>query len=160
MEGTYIQGFAKHGKENQKWRIIYLDEKEKGQQTGLNKARGMHINRPFYIVSKLWMNRVISVAGGYNLVIQTRKTADDKRQQWYYEEKSKTIKSVQFKDRSIDIRGGNAYAYKTDSRWYQLWKYDGGWFVNEQKQVLAVQSKTDSENRQVVREARNAEEYQ
>lgn len=64
------------------------------------------------------------------------------------------------KDLSIDIRGGNAYAYKTDSRWYQLWRFNNGCLVNEQKQVLALQSATDSENRQIVREARNDKIHQ
>jgi len=32
--------------------------------------------------------------------------------------------------KSMDMRGGNVYAYPTDSRWYQMFKYEGGWFVN------------------------------
>jgi hypothetical protein len=83
---------------------------------GLNKAFGFHVNRPFYIQSKLWLERVISVGGSKNLVIQSR--TDKDHQRWYFDQASKTIKSVAFKDRSIDIRGGNAYAYATDSRWY------------------------------------------
>jgi hypothetical protein len=60
----------------------------------------------------------------------------------------------------MDIRGAGAYAYNTDSRWYQHWHYDKGWFVNEKKQVIAIQSKLDYENRQIVRENRNTEMYQ
>jgi len=44
----------------------------------MNKNRGLYVNRPFYIVSRMWMNRVITVGGGWNLVIQSR-TANDKR---------------------------------------------------------------------------------
>jgi hypothetical protein len=88
------------------------------------------------------MERVISVGGSKNLVIQNREDKDHQR--WYFDQASKTIKSVQFKDLSIDIRGGNAYAYKTDSRWYQLWTYEGEHFVNEKGQVLAIQSKLDN----------------
>ena len=121
--------------------------------------RGLYVNRPFMIVSRMWMNRVVSVAGGWNLVIQTRKD-NEKRQQWIFDMTSKTIKSMHARDRSMDFRGGNVYAYATDSRWYQLMKYDNGWFVNEKGQVLAVQSKLDHENRQVVRENRNTEIHQ
>jgi hypothetical protein len=66
------------------------------------------------------MNRVITVAGGWNLVQTTRKTNEDKRQQWVYDVISKTIKTLRDEKtpRSLDIRGGNAYAYATDSRWY------------------------------------------
>ena len=36
---------------------------------GLNTERNLHINRPFYIQSKLWMERVISVySSGFYLV--------------------------------------------------------------------------------------------
>ena len=35
----------------------------------MNSNFGFFINRPFYIVSKMWMQRVIEVSGGRNLVI-------------------------------------------------------------------------------------------
>jgi hypothetical protein len=57
----------------------------------------------------------------------------------------------------LDFRGANAYAYPTDSRWYQLFKYDKGWIVNEKGEVLGVQSKLDHENRQLVREKRTTD---
>jgi hypothetical protein len=97
--------------------------------SGLNTERGLHINRPFYIESKLWMQRVISWHSNHQLLIKTRNDGDD--QKWFFDQASKTIKNVKDKNRSIDIRGGNAYAYPTDSRWYQLWKYEGEHFVNE-----------------------------
>jgi hypothetical protein len=75
------------------------------------------VNKPFYIVSRMWMNRVITVAGGWNLVIQSR-TANDKRQMWVFDQVSKTIVSMHDRKRSMDVRGGNAYCYPTDSRWY------------------------------------------
>jgi hypothetical protein len=82
----------------------------------MNKNRNMEINRPFYIVSDLLFNRVATVYSSKNIVIQTR--TDKKEQQWFFDEVSKTIKSVAFKDLSLDLRGGNLYAYKTDSKWY------------------------------------------
>jgi hypothetical protein len=114
---------------SQRWRILYLKNKGEDATEGLNKNRGIYINRPFYIVSRLWMNRVITVYSSKNLVIQSR--TDAKTQQFVFDQESKTIKSVSDKDRSIDIRGGNAYVYATDARWYQLWKYQSGHFINE-----------------------------
>jgi len=115
-EGTYVFGLAKTGKTNQRWNIKYIDEMGNRTTKGFNKERGLYINRPFYIESKLWLQRVISVAGGKNLVIQSR--TDKKHQQWYFDQKTKTIKSVEFKDRSIDARSGSIYAQPTDARWY------------------------------------------
>jgi hypothetical protein len=75
------------------------------------------------------MGRVMSVAGGKNLVIQTRN--DAKSQQWSYDQVSKTIRSVQFGDLAMDVRGTNAYAYKSSSVWYQMFKYNNGYITNE-----------------------------
>jgi len=144
-EGTNVMSYTVRNVAGQKWKIAYLSKKVIDQKEGLNKNRGLYINRPFYIVSKLWMSRVITVAGGKNLVIQSR--TDSKDQQWFYDQTTKTIKSVSNKDKSLDIRGGNAYAYTTDARWYQLFRFDNGHVINERGQVLAVQSKLDYQNR-------------
>jgi hypothetical protein len=46
---------------------MYLD-KAKGPQTkGLNKEWGFHVNRPFYIISKLPFNRVVECHGANNV---------------------------------------------------------------------------------------------
>jgi hypothetical protein len=88
----------------------------------MNRNRGLYVNRPFMIVSRMWMNRVIYVGGSWNLMLQTRKPFENndasRRQQWVFDQTSKTIQSIYAKDRSMDVRGGNTYAYKTDSRWY------------------------------------------
>jgi len=125
----------------------------------------MEINRPFYIVSDLIFNRVATVYSSKNIVIQTR--TDKKEQQWFFDEVSKTIKSVAFKDLSLDLRGGNLYAYKTDSKWYQLFKYVDGRFQCEnymsgkQNYVFEVSaSGADTENRQVSRASKNNNQWQ
>lgn len=150
-EAQDVQAYNKHGGANQKFKVIYLDKKGKEQTKGYNEKWGMHINRPFYIVSKMHLNRVVSVAGGYNLVIQSRKDKPDNRQLFFFDMRTKTIKSYQFKDRSVDMRGGSVYVYKTSARWYQLIRYNGAQFVNEQGTIMEAQSGHDSENRQVTR---------
>jgi hypothetical protein len=63
------------------------------------------------------MERVISVAGGNNLVIQDR-VDNNKRQIWIFDQASKTIKSMHDQKRSMDARSGSIYSQVTDSRWY------------------------------------------
>lgn len=41
---------------------------------GMNKNFGFEVNKPFYVVSKMWMGRVLEVVGGRNIVIRTRST--------------------------------------------------------------------------------------
>jgi hypothetical protein len=55
---------------NQKWKIIYLDQAKKTETSGLNEEFGFHINRPFYLVSELPMNRVAECIGANNIVIK------------------------------------------------------------------------------------------
>jgi len=157
-EGVYVIAYPKKNEASFKWSIKYLDTKANYTTSGLNKGRQLHINRPFYIQSKLWLERVITVYSSKNLVIQSRTDAPE--QQWFFDQVSKTIKSVKFKDLSMDIRGGNVYAYKTDSRWYQLFVYEDEHFINEKGQVIGIQSKLDHQNRQVVRENKNDEDHQ
>jgi len=83
---------------------------------GMNKKRGLMINKPFYIVSDMLFHRVITVGPSKNLVLRYR--TDAKEQLWVFDQTTKTIKSLKYKDLSMDCRGGNIYAYKTDAKWY------------------------------------------
>jgi len=47
-----------------------LDKAAKTETKGLNEEFGFHINRPFYIVSELPMNRVVEMLGGTNVVLK------------------------------------------------------------------------------------------
>ena len=104
----------------QRWSVIYLDTHARQRIKGLNSDFGFFINRPFYIVSKMWMNRVLEVVGGRNLVIKTR--ANRAAQQFIFDEKSKTIQSKQYRGKSLDIqnagRSANLQVWTTNSRWF------------------------------------------
>lgn len=76
----------------------------------MNKEFGLYINRAFYIVSKLPMHRVIDIRGGRNVVIKSR-VVGRKTQQFVFDQKTKTIQSVAFKGKGLEIqnegRNGN-----------------------------------------------------
>lgn len=76
----------------QHFKIVYTEDKPGGGEGGLDDSRGVYRNRPFYIVSAMWMERVIAAQDNRNVVIQTR--TGDKREQWVYDPVSKTIKNV------------------------------------------------------------------
>jgi len=52
---------------NQRWKIIYVDKAEKVRTKGFNKEFGFHINRPFYIRSRMPMQRVLECHGANNV---------------------------------------------------------------------------------------------
>jgi hypothetical protein len=62
-----VQVHGNNGGKNQQWNVVYLDEMKADPKKGLNKDFGFHINRPFYMVSKLPMNRVAECHGANNV---------------------------------------------------------------------------------------------
>jgi hypothetical protein len=105
---------------NQKWRIIYVDkmkpEPKKGQ---LNTEFGLYVERPFHIVSQLPSHKFLDVLGS-NLVIKTPNGR--KSQIWWFDQKSKTIKSQWRRHQSIDMQNAGR------SRNLQIANTNSGWF--------------------------------
>jgi hypothetical protein len=56
-EGQYLHASNRQNSAHQKWKVVYLDKKADEQTTGDNTDFGFSINRPFYIISKSYMNR-------------------------------------------------------------------------------------------------------
>jgi adenylate kinase family enzyme len=85
----------------------------------MSKDFGFKINEPFYIVSRLPMNRVAEVVGGRNIVLKTL-DANRKRQEqmFVFDNVSKTIKSKRYMDRSLNTAGNNLDMRTTNSRWF------------------------------------------
>jgi hypothetical protein len=113
-EGEYVTSNNKNGKIHQEWRIVYIDARDKEITKGMDVSRGMYVNRPFFIVSRMWMNRVMSVHSNWAVLIKSRvdPKADKNRQVWTYDITSKTIKSNHQVTggklvRSLDVAGGN-----------------------------------------------------
>jgi hypothetical protein len=106
---------------NQRWKIIYLDKAAKIRSKGFNKEFGFHINRPFYIRSRMPMQRVMECHGANNVWLK-RWRNNVKAQQWYFDEVSKTVKNNNWRSHSLDIQsnGGstNIRCTTTNSRWW------------------------------------------
>jgi hypothetical protein len=50
-EGNKVGVWTNNRGKHQRWKVLYLDKKDKTETKGLNEEFGFHINRPFYIVS-------------------------------------------------------------------------------------------------------------
>lgn len=121
VEGQGIVVWKRHNGPNQRWTIVYVDESPKEPTSGLYKPFGFYINRPFLIESRLPMRRVLEVVGARNIVIRS-KVYKRREQQFVFDMKTKTIKSVPYMDRSFDIqnagRSQNLQVWKTNARWF------------------------------------------
>jgi len=64
--------YKKHGKINQQFDVIYVDEYPKEPVKGeLNKEFGLYVERDFFIVSQMQSNRYIQVIDNTKMVIKT-----------------------------------------------------------------------------------------
>jgi hypothetical protein len=64
---------------------------------------GFHANRPFYIRSRLPMKRVAMCHGANNIDIR-RWVKNNKTQQFFFDPKTKTIRSNHWKNYAIEIQ--------------------------------------------------------
>jgi len=123
VEGNKVQVWKKNGSKAQSWKIVYYSDAEKYQEKGMNKDRGLFVNRPFYIVSKLVMERAVEFVGGGNLVLRTMLYGrNGHAQHFFLDAKTQTIKSNTWKNKSLNIEGNgnsrNLYMRGTNARWF------------------------------------------
>jgi hypothetical protein len=120
FENQNIQVWNKHGRLNQQWDVTYVDQWEKEPTKGqLNKDFGIVVERNFYVVSRMRSGRYLDVVDGRNIVIKTRNGRNT--QEWYFDQKSKTIKN-RSNNQSWDIsksgKSTNLQVWKTNSGWW------------------------------------------
>jgi len=89
---------------------------------GKNEDFGFHVNRPFYIVSRLPMWRVVQAQGNNNIALN-RWVKNRAAQQWWFDPVSKTIRSQHWKNYCMEIpSNGGANELKISgsikSRWW------------------------------------------
>jgi hypothetical protein len=119
-ENRNIQVYNKHGRINQQWDLIYVDQYPDEPTTGeLNKEFGFVVNKDFHIVSQLGSKNYLSVIDTKKIVIKTANA--QKYQLWYFDQKSKTVKS-RLNNKSFDIAG----AGKNNNM--QVWATNSGWW--------------------------------
>jgi hypothetical protein len=120
---------------------------------GLHEDYGFHINRPFYFVTKMGSGRAIEVQEGGNLVLKWKKFGGIS-QQFVFDNASKTIKSKQYPDKSLDIqsagRSSNLQIWTTNGRWFEVFRMKREMIVNERGKVLDVAGGEDKEGANII----------
>jgi len=115
-EAQNVQVYGKHNGLNQRWTILYEEDKDDVKTKGMGEF-GFKINEPFFIVSRLPMKRVAEAIGASNVVIK-RLVINRLAQQFFFDQVSKTVKSMQWKNRSLQLSGNNLIISPTNSRWF------------------------------------------
>jgi len=133
QEGQPVVAWKKHNGKNQRWIIRYNENDGTDiQRKGKDSYFGLQINEPFYAFSKGENKKwTMEVVGGRNLALK-RFERNKETQQFYLDPVTKTIKSVAYKDQSWDIQNAgqsnNMQIWKTNGRWFQMFKYVGDRF--------------------------------
>jgi hypothetical protein len=107
LEGQAVVVDGNKNRADQRWKVVYLDKAAKTETKGLNEEFGFHINRPFYLVSELPFNRVAECIGANNIVLK-RWRNNVTQQQFFFDEKSKTIRSKTWTNYAMDIQSNGA----------------------------------------------------
>jgi hypothetical protein len=101
-ENRNIIVHPKHGKINQQWDIVYVDEwKGEPGKGELNEDFGLYVERDFHIVSQLPDNRYLDLVNNRNMVIKTSNTRNT--QTWFFHQQSLTIRTRNGTNQSWDI---------------------------------------------------------
>jgi len=120
-EGNTVITWNRHNGANQKWKILYLDEKDEEPTTGLDEDSGLYRNRPFYLISRLPKHRALTVSHGRYLRIVDKKK-DNQHQIFYFDHLTRTVKSKAYTGKSISIpnkgRNNALDVETTNARWW------------------------------------------
>lgn len=68
----------------------------------LNTDFGFFVERPFHIISQMPDRRYLDVIDNKRMVIKQPNSY--KSQEWYFDQKTLTVKNVQYKDLSFNIK--------------------------------------------------------
>jgi hypothetical protein len=101
---------------------VYLDKSDAIKTKGFSKEFGFEINKPFYFVSQLELNKVVEMLGGTNMVLK-RWRKNTRQQQFWFDNTSKTIRNNYWKNYCLDIQSnGRSNNLRTvsgiTSRWW------------------------------------------
>jgi len=154
-----IENKKKTGKIEQLWDLIYKNPamnipdapKTGGPLKEVNSDSGFRVNRRFYLRSRLPMQRVMEAVGANNVVIK-KWYKNRVAQQFFYDGASKTLKSQQWKSHSMDMHGNNLRFATTNSKWFQLFKWEAPLLVNKKQtnKVADVRGSADTEHNNVI----------
>jgi hypothetical protein len=120
-EGRNVQVWNRHNGANQRWTVVYLDKAKREPTKGLNREFGFHINRAFLFRSRLPMKRVIELVGDRYPRLK-RYSRGRKAQTFYFDQRTKTIKSKRYTNKSLEITNGTTGSslrwWTTKARWF------------------------------------------
>lgn len=138
---------------SQRFELLYVDnDKPEPKKGEFNKDFGLYVDRPFQVVSKMGDGRYLDIIGS-SVALKTRNGGSS--QSWYFDQQSKTIKSVK-NQMSWSFSSNNLSVMRTTGQWFQFFKFEMVHWVNTasgkvidcvkdvEGQTVAVRTKNDA----------------
>jgi len=135
-EGQAIWVQKRHNKAHQRWNVVYVDTAPKENLKDIAEDWGFQLNKDFFFVSRMPMRRVAATDSNNVRLVTLKRT--DKRQMFFFDSATKTIKSSTWKDRSLSMSGNNLRTVTTNARWFQLFRYKDAHLINERGKAMDV----------------------
>jgi hypothetical protein len=119
-ENRNIIVHTQHGRMNQMWDVIYVDEwKGEPKKGELNEDFGLYVERDFYVQTAMKSGRYLDLINNRNMVIKTPNGRNS--QVWYFHQQSLTIRT-RYNNQSWDItsngNGKDMRIWSTNSQWF------------------------------------------
>jgi hypothetical protein len=107
---------------SQLWKIVYPHKgmgseeiRKKGQMS--KDGTGFQVNEPFYLRSRLPMQRVAECVGASNVALK-KWYNNRKAQQWRFDPITKTIRNMNWTSYAFSMEGNNLRCRSQTSRWF------------------------------------------
>jgi hypothetical protein len=104
VEGQKCIVYRRHNGWNQRWRVTYLDGKNyrKERTSGFDKEYGLYIMRPFYLRSRLPMQRVMELVPWYAR-LRRYYTGRRNQQTWRFDRVKNVLTNMNWKNYCLSI---------------------------------------------------------
>jgi len=132
---------------HQNWKVVYVEEETYVVRRGeIGGKYGLRAGQPFFLMSKLSTGRVIDSLSGGTVTLENW-SRGKASQQFFFDAKTRTIKSMQWKNKSLQIsdngKGHNLTLAKTTARWWQMWYFKNNQVVSERQLVWNIKDEKD-----------------
>jgi hypothetical protein len=110
----------RNGNPSQRWRIVYTDnmgDQAYDKKGTLDRDFGFIAMEPFYLKSRLPMERVVECVGANNAVIK-KWAKGRKAQEWRFDPVSKTVRGMYWTSYCLSQEGANLRCRSMNSRWF------------------------------------------
>jgi hypothetical protein len=138
---------TRNGQAKQQWSIVYADTVKAEATKGLNAKYGMHVNRPFVLISEVGIGRYAYYHPNSYMYLHNIPATPNTRFQFYFDNKQKVVRSKAVATSAISVQSSGAGTYamvqgNVRGRHWMMFKFTGNYFMNIKGKTLTAIAET------------------